>query len=191
MIDRATNAEYLLHTTCRTLKERVVDLKRAFTEKKFSMYYLQRLYKEHGITYKKIKLGKQPPAHLSEKNDDMIAACKTNLIRMKDLNYDIVWLDEVCFSSRVNATHSFSPKNKPLFMDSKKTEIKFQAVLAAVSEQNGIDMIMQFEKSVDQIKYMKFLVAFRQKYPFRKICFYLDNLSVHKTKKVLKKYDEL
>ena len=50
---------------------------------------------------------------------------------------------------------------------------------------------MQFEKSVNQVKYIEFLVAFRQKYPFRRVCFYLDNLSVHKTKRVYKKYEEL
>ena len=68
---------------------------------------------------------------------------------MKSENYDIVWIDEVCFSSRVNSTHSWSAKGKPLFMDNKKIEIKCQAVLAAVSIKKGVDMIMIFEKSVD------------------------------------------
>ena len=42
------------------MKERTERLKAMFNEPKFSVYFLRKLYREHGITYKKVKIGKKP-----------------------------------------------------------------------------------------------------------------------------------
>ena len=42
-----------------TLFERVARLRREFTEKKFTIYFLRKLYHEHGVKCKKVKMGKK------------------------------------------------------------------------------------------------------------------------------------
>ena len=34
-----------------------------FSEWKFSVYFLRQLYRQNGITYKKVKIGKKPKEH--------------------------------------------------------------------------------------------------------------------------------
>ena len=65
------------------------------------------------------------------------------------------------------------------------------AAVGAVSKRYGVDFVMLFEQSVNQVKFIEFLVKLRQKYPFRKMALFIDNLTAHKTKKVIAKYKEL
>ena len=76
-------------------------------------------------------------------------------------------------------------------MDIKKAEIKATAVVATVSERRGVELTMQFEKSVNQKKFRDYLLKLRNLYPFRRIALVLDNLMVHKTNMIKKKYEEL
>ena len=55
------------------------------------------------------------------------------------------------------------------------------AVLVGVSKQEGVDMVMIFEDSVNREKFKAFIDKMRQKYPKDKICFFFDNLSVHRS----------
>ncbi len=63
--------------------------------------------------------------------------------------------------------------------------------MAVISEKNGVDMIMNFEKSVNADKFVEFLTKLRQKYPFEKIALFMDRLMVHRAKKVTRKMEEL
>ena len=55
----------------------------------------------------------------------------------------------------------------------------------------GLDHIMLFEKSVDNFKFKIFLDELRAKYFYDDICLYLDNLSVHRSKVVKERMEEL
>ena len=63
--------------------------------------------------------------------------------------------------------------------------------MVAISEKNGVDMIMNFEKSVNADKFVEFLTRLRQKYPFEKMALFMDRLMVHRSKKVKSKMVEL
>ena len=78
-----------------------------------------------------------------------------------------------------------------MFIDMRRVETPPVAVIAAVSEQQGVDLVMQFEFSVNQKKFTEFLIRLRNKYPFRRMALFCDHLSAHKTKKVKAKYREL
>ena len=56
------------------------------------------------------------------------------------------------------------------------------ACCAAVSERHGLDLLMMWEKSVNTDKFHAFLKRLRSKYQFRRICIYMDNLSIHRSK---------
>ena len=50
---------------------------------------------------------------------------------------------------------------------------------------------MIFEKSVNQYKFMEYLVELRRKHPFERLAIFMDNLTAHKTRLVLEKLDDL
>ena len=58
------------------------------------------------------------------------------------------------------------------------------AVLAGVSKEEGVDMVMVFEDSVNKEKFKMYIDALRLKYPADDICFFIDNLSVHRSYEV-------
>ena len=55
------------------------------------------------------------------------------------------------------------------------------AVLAGISKEEGVDMVMIFDDSINKAKFKLFIDTVRSKYPKDKICFYFDNLSVHRS----------
>ena len=74
--------------------------------------------------------------------------------------------------------------------DLQQINHKAIACCAAVSERGGLDLLMMWEKSVNTEKFHTFLKRLRAKYPFRKMCLYMDNLGLHKSKSTRKIYDE-
>ena len=52
------------------------------------------------------------------------------------------------FTSKTQVDRAYSPKGEPLFVDIKKAEIKATAVIATISDRDGVELVMQFEKSV-------------------------------------------
>ena len=60
-----------------------------------------------------------------------------------------------------------------------------------MSRENGLEYSQLFEKSVDQNKFIEYLVNLRRKNPFDRIAIFMDNLRVHKTTTVKDKLVEL
>ena len=65
------------------------------------------------------------------------------------------------------------------------------ALLMAVSAAAGVEYAKVFKKSVNIDKFIKYAVELKDMAAGRKLCFFMDNLSVHRSKKVLGKLDEL
>ena len=63
--------------------------------------------------------------------------------------------------------------------------------MAAVSKEYGVDMLMTFETSVNILKFKIFIEELRTKYFYEDICIYMDNLSVHRSRAVKERLDEL
>ena len=61
----------------------------------------------------------------------------------------------------------------------------------AVSAAAGVEYAKVFKKSVNIDKFIKYAVELKDMAAGRKLCFFMDNLSVHRSKKVLGKLDEL
>lgn len=64
-------------------------------------------------------------------------------------------------------------------------------MLAGVSAERGVDLIMQFKQSVDIPKFKVFLEQLRARYFFEDICIYFDNLAIHRSKAIQERMDEL
>ena len=65
------------------------------------------------------------------------------------------------------------------------------ACCVGVSEAFGLDIIMHWEKSVTTERYHEFLRVLRAKYPERKMCLVMDNLSFHISNATTKVYEDL
>ena len=63
------------------------------------------------------------------------------------------------------------------------------ALLMSVSEQNGVELAKVYKKSVNIEKFLKYIEELRAKTEGRKICLFMDNLSVHRSKKVIKELE--
>ena len=55
----------------------------------------------------------------------------------------------------------------------------------------GLDHIMLFDKSINTEKFLVFLDELRAKYFFDDLCIYMDNLSVHLSKVVRERLEEM
>ena len=64
-------------------------------------------------------------------------------------------------------------------------------MLAAISNERGVESVMISTRSINCVKFKMFLDAVREQHPYDQILFVMDNLSVHKNKKVLERMDEL
>ena len=64
-------------------------------------------------------------------------------------------------------------------------------MIAAISSLRGVDQVSLFNYSVNKEKFAQFLQDLRDKYYFDDICLYMDNLSVHRSKFITDRMDEL
>ena len=101
---------------------------------------------------------------------------------MKRLGFEVVYLDEVMFTSNSNLKRTWAAKRSPISVDRKQMSHPTIACIASVSASNGLELIMQFPRSVDKHKFDEYLIKLRVKVGDRRVVLVLDNLSVHTCK---------
>ena len=99
-------------------------------------------------------------------------------------------LDEMMVTKSTFPTHEWSLKRNNMMMDISKTPTEPIAVLVAISRENGLDLFMQFPKSVNKVSFKIFLEALRVKYFFDDITIVMDNHVIHKNKDMFARMDE-
>ena len=143
---------------------------------------LRRLYADNRIRIKRIKVAKVWKSRDTDRIKEEFAECSQNLARIKEDNYDIVYIDEVMFTKKTYLDRSWSIQRYPLECDGTMLNMPAVACAVAVSEQYGLDLLMMFPKSVNKDKFATFIKQLRAKYPFRRMALYMDQLSVHTSK---------
>ena len=76
-------------------------------------------------------------------------------------------------------TNDWSKKYENTLLSSDRMNTQATAVLGAVSRENGVDLLMTFDKSVNVPKFLSFLENLRQKFINDNIILVMDNLRVH------------
>ena len=94
---------------------------------------------------------------------EKIRACHSKVEKSKQLGHEPIYIDEVMFTSSTNMESTWSPKYSPIMLDRKKADTKPIACIAAISARNGIELVMQFDFSVDKKKFESFLIKLREK----------------------------
>lgn len=71
-------------------------------------------------------------------------------------------------------TSDWSLKNTPIKVDYKQYSYQTIASVAGVFLENGVDLIMTFNDSIDQDKFDQFITALRRKYRGQKVALFMD-----------------
>ena len=175
----------------KSLEERAADFMRVFPSKRMSSSRLQRIYKEHKVRKKKVRITKILSRRQRLKLRKYIPVVQHEIAEFRNRGFRIIYLDEVMFTTRTMPTHEWSRKNTNVTISYDQFQQSAVAGIAAISAERGIDVVMLFKKSVNKDKFKIFLQEIRDKYPFEDLALYMDNLSVHRSQEIIERMDEL
>ena len=143
------------------------------------------------IRKKKVKVTKIPTRKQRWKIKRTTKEAKLDLQNYRAKGFRIIYLDEMMVTKSTMALNEWSCKLSNHEVDMQHFGKETLAVLAAVSKEYGVDMLMTFETSVNILKFKIFIDELRTKYFYEDICIYMDNLSVHRSRAVKERLDEL
>ena len=105
--------------------------------------------------------------------------------------FRIVYLDETMVTTKTIPTHEWSGERHEMQVDQRQYGRRAIAVLGGVSQERGVDLMMQFDKSVNIEKFKVWLDELRARHFLDDICLVMDNLSVHHSNAAIERIDEL
>jgi hypothetical protein len=71
-----------------------------------------------------------------------------------DEGYRIIYLDEFCTTKSTMPTHDWTPKNACFQIDYKLYHTKTIASIISISKEKGVELVMNFPRSVNSEKYI-------------------------------------
>jgi hypothetical protein len=98
----------------------------------------------------------------------------------------IIYLDEIMFTNKNIVDMEYSNKFQNISVDYKKLNYSATAVVAAITMELGLLTWKPYGKSVDIPKFIDFLNHLKTVSKGRKMTVFMDNLSVHRSKTVIK-----
>ena len=149
-----------------TMKERQVMFHRQYPVTKISMYHLRLVYKQAGVKNKMIRMKKQVPTYLGDKINKEANEAYSALKAAKNDGSRIVYIDELCTTKSTILRHDWSEIGYYPVTEPKQFHRSTIATVAAMSFEKGVELVMNFEKSVDQEKFIKFMKRLKQQDPF-------------------------
>ena len=123
--------------------------------------------------------------------DAQATACYEQFVDFTNRGYNIVYVDEVMFTRRTMFTHCYSPKNEPFEYDFSQCDNRTVAVIAAISYFRGVEMVSVHPRSVNVRKFLAFLDDLRSQHFADDIAIFMDRLSVHRSRLVQQRMQEL
>lgn len=85
----------------------------------------------------------------------------------------------------------WAAKHENMEIDEKLLNEPTKALLLGISAENGVEQYRIFAKSVNIKKFIQYLQMVKDAHGDQKVCLFMDNLAVHKSKKSKAKMDEL
>ena len=137
---------------------------------------IQRTYRRQGIKFKYIKRGK--------KDIDFGNQCYFNLFiemhqavkgaRLRDKK--LVWVDEAIFTFNTLGTKAWSSKYSRIQVKENDARIKTMALIAAISEDCGLEGYLIHPKSISTAEFVAFVHQLSDKLGGQEFCMFMDNL---------------
>lgn len=109
----------------------------------------------------------------------------------KEYDWKLVFLDEAVFTFNTFNTRAWASKYHSVEVKESSIRVKTQALVAAISEDAGLESYLITPRSITADSFIQFLKQLSDKQEKQPFALFMDNLSVHKTKKVMKVYEEL
>ena len=100
-------------------------------------------------------------------------------------------VDEFMVTKKTLLTHAWSPLGINEAVDMKQLNDKPRTAIVAASRENGVELFMSFEMSVNKHKFKLFLEEMKDKWPDDKVTIVMDNLALHKCPPVKNKMMDL
>ena len=137
---------------------------------------LGQIYKKQRVRKKKVFIGKTKTNKVKKQMKTEARAINQQLKDLEAAGYTILYADETMFTTRQVLQRAYSRARQKFFLDQKALKTRMTALLASISKDQGMDHWMTFDDSVDSDKFKIWFVKLRQKYPFKKLALFLDNL---------------
>ena len=103
----------------------------------------------------------------------------------------IVYLDKAVFTINTKRKKAWFSKHENLKVDQESRHMEPIALIAAIEEERGLVAYAIHNRSINSENFVAFLDQLKEHMSSPEFGLYLDNLSVHKTKKVKQKLEEL
>ena len=103
----------------------------------------------------------------------------------------MIYLDEINFTKRSLKLREWSGKNSNLAVDQKEVYVGYRSVIASMTEEKGISLIMIYEQAINNADFVYFLKKLRVRFGKQPIALFMDRLPVHKSKEVKEWWDKL
>lgn len=176
-----TNPETLRLWAGKSLKDRCLLFHRHFGDHRINITLLRQFYRMNKIKNKKIKFTKPIKPDKEPEYEQWRLDMKDRIAGLKKDGYRIIYLDESIFTTKTIHTYTYSHKRMTLGIPIASVNQKVEALIFAISEENGVEYNQVFEKSVNTEKFLEYLDKLRAANPFDRIACFMDNMSVHRT----------
>ena len=154
-----------------------------FPSAKINPTLLRRVYRLHGIKKKTIRWVKTAKQHGEGSYRQKFGTMKMLLTKAKNQGFRFIYLDETCFTRKTCQLAEWARKGENVQFDQSKLNEPTIALLCGISKERGIEHHEQFDLSVNIDKFKQYCQNLRAKNEGEKICLFMDNLSVHISKK--------
>ena len=133
-----------------TIEKRALDFMKHFPDKKICTTKLRGIYLKHKIRRKKIKVTKLIDDKLRRRIKKLTAQSAEKLSEMISRGSRIVYVDETMVTKSTMPTHEWSGISHRFEVDYNQFNQTAIAVLAGVSQERGVDLMMSFDNSVNR-----------------------------------------
>jgi hypothetical protein len=155
--------DYLLHPDTLnqwahlSLKQRTKMFHRRFPELTVSASLLHRTYKKHGVRFKYIQKVKKIIDYSNEHYAEMFRRMQQQLREFKEKHMKLVFLDEAVFTFNTFGTKAWAGKYNSIKVNEQNLRVKTQALIAAISEDVGLETYMLHPRSINAEQFIIFL----------------------------------
>jgi hypothetical protein len=149
---------------------------RHFPELKVSATLIYRTYKKLGICYKYIQKKKKfidftDPIYL-----DIFRKMHRQLGLARLYELKIVYLDEAIFSHNTFNKRAWSGTYHPISVPENTLKVKTQAIIAAISEDVGLEAYALHPRSIKAEQFIAFLEQLSERFNGQDFAVFMDNL---------------
>ena len=137
---------------------------RAFPDIRISATTLERVYRKGGVKYKAINKTKKEINFSNQFSGGLFNTMYDLLQEQKLYSITVIYLDEAVFTFNTFLTKAWSSSYKNISVREAKINVRAHALVAGVSEENGMEGYHIVPKAINSESYIFFLRKLKQKY---------------------------